>query len=114
MTTFKSLCTAGITALALFTGAATPTTAQEALVNFEAGESPFDRSNALCAANPNLGCVKLGEGSNVLIRDMIKIFNKRGFNISFARVQKLNGWDESVTEDTPVEANKEFIVFNLG
>lgn len=61
MTTFKTLCIAGITALILPLGAATPASAQEALVRFESESEVINQDTPGCTAQSTItnDCYKL-------------------------------------------------------
>lgn len=101
MTTFKTLCIAGITALILPLGAATPASAQEALVKFDGIRSPFERSDAACSmiVDGKSGC--MGILKSMALGDVAA-----KFNTSVSQLIMLNqkAWAGEVNEKTQVPA----------
>ena len=107
MTTFKTLCIAGITALILPLGAATPASAQEAQVNFVLGKKdPFKVSEQNCIDKGwvETKCLTTNEASGVfpisLVIDQL--------NSNIERLRAVNGWGEEVTPDTLVPIGSTF------
>jgi hypothetical protein len=112
MTTFKTLCIAGITALILPLGAATPASAQEALVNFSAGEQdPFEISKQNCIDKGlmNSACV-------TITSEFIETFGNQalcdiahGVNSNINQLRSENGWGNEVTCETLLKVGDTFV-----
>jgi len=99
MTTFTSLCIAGATALALTSGVAAPSMAQETLVNLVTGQTdPFEVSKQICVEKQiiDTSCfTNEGQVGFVTIGDIVDMMKS-----DITKIRSINGWGEEVTRDT--------------
>ena len=102
MTTFKTLCIAGFTALILPLGAATP-----------AAADPFDQSHERCNTIEKLSCIVLQQHVTKVYTLGEVVFSKTGR--TFEDIVILNGWtDGEVTPETVIPKGKKFALYSEG